>query len=290
MPGVSLPRESKSGDSCDRRNLGVASPRAARNGDGLREEKQTYTASVIERRNPLWASPIRDAREAPRYSVPEAAHYLDIPSATLSSWVLGRSYVVSAGKRNFEPLIRRPDEKDARLSFWNLIEAHALRALRSKHDVPMRHVRTALAYAGKEYGIERLLLSDDLRAMPGELFLQRLDKLVNIGRSGQEALKELLETFLQRIDRDLQGIPLRLFPFTRPLEQVTLHDVPRVVLIDPKLGSGRPVLMRKAIRTATIADRFGAGESVSALAADYDLGIADIEEAIRYERPKFLAA
>lgn len=154
----------------------------------------------------------------------------------------------------------------------------------------MRHIRTALAYASEEYGIERLLLSDDLRAMPGEVFLQRLDKLVNIGRSGQEALKEILETFLQRIDRDLQGIPLRLFPFTRPLEQVTLHEVPRVVLIDPKLGSGRPVLMRKAIRTATIADRFGAGESVSALAADYDLGVTDIEEAIRYERPKFLAA
>jgi Protein of unknown function (DUF433) len=37
-------------------------------------------------------------------------------------------------------------------------------------------------------------------------------------------------------------------------------------LIDPKIGSGRPVLVGNAIRTATIADRFNAGESVSELA------------------------
>ena len=245
---------------------------------------------MAEHRKPVWASSIREAQEAPRYFVPEAAHYLDIPSATLASWILGRRYAVSSGTRDFEPLIRRPDEKDSRLSFSNLIEAHALRALRAKHNVPMKHVRSALQYASEQYGIDRLLLSDGLRAIPGEVFLQRLDKLVNIGRGGQEAMKGILEAFLQRVDRDVQGLPLRLFPFTRPLEQVALHEVPRFVLIDPKLGSGRPVLAQRAIRTSTIADRFGAGESVSSLAEDYGLGIPDIEEAIRYERPKFLAA
>lgn len=63
-----------------------------------------------------------------------------------------------------------------------------------------------------------------------------------------------------------------------------------LILIDPKIGFGRPVLIGKAIRTATIANRFDAGESVSDLATDYGLTTPEIEEAIRYERPKHLAA
>lgn len=243
------------------------------------------------KRNPAWASVVRDPKEAPRYSIPEAARYLGIPAATLSSWVVGRKYSAADGTRDFEPLIHRTDDSDPRLSFSNLIEAHTLRALRSKHDVPMKAVRNALDYTSRHYpDIERLLLSDDLRTTPGEVFLQRLEKLVNIGRGGQEAFKEVLSGFLQRVDRDMHGLPIRLFPFTRSLESGALAESPRLVLIDPKLGSGRPVLASRAIRTSTIADRFNAGESVSSLAADYGLDTRDVEEAIRYERPSFAAA
>jgi len=241
-------------------------------------------------RAPSWASPIRDAKEAPRYSIAEAARYLQIPSATLSSWFAGRQYPVIGGTKDFSPLIDRPDKSDPRLSFANLIEAHALRALRCRYQVPMRAIRTALDYAESESGIRRLLLSDELRAMPGEVFLQRLDGIVNIGRGGQHAIKGILEMFLQRIDRDGHGAPLRLFPFTRPPEQIADRESPRLVLIDPQIASGRPILSSKAIRTATVADRFTAGESISELASDYGLTAPEIEEAIRYERPKQIAA
>jgi hypothetical protein len=42
------------------------------------------------------------------------------------------------------------------LSFWNLIEAHVLRALRTEHAVSVKALRKALDYAEKELGIERL--------------------------------------------------------------------------------------------------------------------------------------
>jgi hypothetical protein len=106
----------------------------------------------------------RDPREAPLYTLAEAAHYLHLPPATLRSWVEGR-YFTSGGERRFSPgVIVRPDSEDARLSFTNLVEAHVLRALRSEHGVPMQHVRKALDYAEARCGIQRLLISDQLRA------------------------------------------------------------------------------------------------------------------------------
>jgi uncharacterized protein (DUF433 family) len=45
----------------------------------------------------------------------------------------------------------------------------------------------------------------------------------------------------------------------------------------------------KGIKTSTISERFQLGESIGDLAEDYDLGIDEIEEAIRYERPALAA-
>ena len=106
-------------------------------------------------------------RDKPRYTLAQAARYLKIAPATLRSWVRGREYPRASGAGRSEPLIRAAD----RLSFANLIEAHVLRALRVNHRVTMAAVREALAYAEREFRIERLLLSRELLAIPGNVFL-----------------------------------------------------------------------------------------------------------------------
>lgn len=219
----------------------------------------------------------RDARERPRYSLVRAAQYVQIAPATLRSWIVGRPY---GGSRYFEPLIARPSADDPRLSFSNLVEAHVLRSLRTRHGVPMSAVRTALDYAASEFKIERLLLSDELRTAAGTIFIERLGKLIDLGRSGQIALKELLQAHLHRIERDLQGLPLRLYP-------VVSHSGlagPRIVGIDPSFAFGRPFIVGKGVRTSTIVERLDAGESREEVAADYMLEDREIDEAILYER------
>jgi uncharacterized protein (DUF433 family) len=44
------------------------------------------------------------------------------------------------------------------------------------------------------------------------------------------------------------------------------------------------VIVRGGISTGTSADRIDAGESVAAVAADYDLREEEIEQAVLYER------
>jgi uncharacterized protein (DUF433 family) len=92
-------------------------------------------------------------------------------------------------------------------------------------------------------------------------------------------MRELLEAHLRRIERDERGLAVRLFPFTRRREL----DEPRVVVIDPRVSFGRPVLVGTGIPTSVIADRYKAGESMDQLADDYGRPRLEIEEAIRCE-------
>jgi uncharacterized protein (DUF433 family) len=144
----------------------------------------------------------------------------------------------------------------------------------------MSAVRSALDFAESELRVERLLLSDDLRTAAGAVFLERLDQLIDLGRSGQLAIKELLQAHLQRIDRDFGGSPVRLFPV------VAIRGLggPKLIVIDPSISFGRPYIVGKGVRTSTIVERLDAGESRNEVAGDYGLEDREIDEAILYER------
>jgi len=221
-----------------------------------------------------------DPRELPIYSVGDAAGYLHIPAATLRSWVAGRTYPTADGIGSFRPVISVPRAESGLLSFNNLVEAHVLRALRTRHGVPIRHVRPALSYAESELGIGRLLLSDEIQTSGGELFLEKFGQLINLSKSGQLAVKKLLEAHLKRVERDEAELPRRLYPFLTG----ELADGPRTIVIDPRVSFGRPTVAGTGISTAVLAQRIDAGETVADLANDYGMDSATIEEAIVYER------
>jgi hypothetical protein len=93
----------------------------------------------------------KDPRAMPAYGITEAAHYLQIPRATLHSWLLGRHYETEQGRQFFKPLIDLADKDHYLLSFFNLVEAHVLNALRRKHQVSLAKVRAALDYLRKRF-------------------------------------------------------------------------------------------------------------------------------------------
>lgn len=217
--------------------------------------------------------------EKPRYSVARAAHYLHMSPSTLRSWVRGRLYEKSGQPERWPPVL----SAGRLLSFNNLIEAYVLRALRVDHGVSMAAVRQALDFAQQAYGIPRLLLSEQLQATPGNVFLERFGELINLGRAGQLANKQLLEAVLTRVDRGPSGLPDRMFP-AGSYDIEALKRSPRLVVIDPAVSFGRPILASKGIRTAAVVDRIEAGEEPQVVADDYGLEPEEIEAAIFYER------
>lgn len=221
-----------------------------------------------------------DPLERPRYGVAAAARHVRISPSTLRSWVVGRPYQTSEGDSYFHPLIDPPVPGDPRLSFSNLVEAHVLRSLRTGHEVRMSAVREARDYAVKKFKIKRLFLSDDLRTAAGKLFIERFGELVDLSHSGQLALTEIFMGHLQRIDRSIAGLPLRLFPVIASLGL----DSQKIVAIDPTVSFGRPFIAGKGVRTATIVERLDARETPEVVAADYNLDDSEINAAILYER------
>ena len=92
-------------------------------------------------------------------------------------------------------------------------------------------------------------------------------------------MRNVLRIYLSRIERDAAGVPVKLYLFTRSRQA----DEPKVVAIDPYVSFGRPVLVGTGIPTAVMAERYKAGESIQALADDYECSPRDVEEAIRCE-------
>ena len=165
-------------------------------------------------------------------------------------------------------------------SFWNLIEAHVLRGLRSDHKVPLQAVRKAVRYAEKELSIDHLFLRKELSTADGRVFLDRYGKLIELSASGQIALEKVFEAHLRRVEWDENSFPIRLFPFVSG--EALGEEKP--VLIDSRLSFGRPVLREGSISTRTLVDRLDAGESLDEVAADYELTPALVEYAALYER------
>ena len=218
-------------------------------------------------------------RDQAAYGVAEAARYLKLPSATLRSWVVGRAYPKGESVARFQPLIRPAHKEPPALSFYNLVEAHVLRSLRTEHGVAIRELRKAITYAERAHNIERLLLSKDLSTHAGRLFLEKYGELINLTASGQLAMRRLLEEHLKRVEWDSWKFPVRLYPYVS-----TGASGSRPIAIDPGIAFGRPVVLRAGVSTEAIAGRIDAGETVDALAEDYDLRPEEIEEAVLYER------
>ena len=216
-----------------------------------------------------------DPREQPAYSIAEVAHYLSVPAATVRYW--------SRGQGDYGPLISVPDHTPALLSFINLTELHVLSAIRRKHVVSMPKVRTAIGYLAKlsrsESDRKHPLISRTLETDGLDLFIEYYGQLINISRDGQTAMRDLISTALHRIERDLTGFPIRLYPFTRN----AMEGTPEAIVIDPRISAGRPVIVGTGLATLIIAERYKAGESIGELARDYERNRVEIEEAIRCE-------
>jgi uncharacterized protein (DUF433 family) len=223
-----------------------------------------------------------DVRLSPAYSVAEAAHYLHIPEETLRSWVAGRLYPVGGQRKRSRPVIHLDDPKRQYLSFVNLVEAHVRVAIRRRYGVKLPKVRNALDYLRRQFRIERPLVDQTFQTDGLDLFVERYGDLINTSRDGQGAMKEIIGAYLERIERDGAGMPIKLYPFTRDTEAETLRGTnPRVIVMNPAVSFGRPVIAGTGIPALSVYERYKAGDSVAELALDYQLEVGAIEEAIR---------
>jgi uncharacterized protein (DUF433 family) len=213
-----------------------------------------------------------DRREIPAYSITEAAHYLRVPKSTLRAWF--------AGQQGFRAVIRPADPKSLVLSFSNLVEAYVLSAIRRKHHIGLPTIRRGLKFLTEKLDSKRPLLEKQFATHNTRLFVEHLGQIINLSQTGQVEMTELLHAYLERVERDAKGVPIKLYPFMRTQP---VNEQPRTVVIDPQVSFGRPVIAGTGIATAVLAERFTAGDQPPELAKDYGASEEAIWDAIRCE-------
>lgn len=221
-----------------------------------------------------------DPREIPDYSIPDAAHYLGLPASTLRAWFVGRRYTHSGKRHQFHAVIKPADPDGHSLSFSNLVEAYELTAIRRKHKIGLPTIRKGLDYLARQLGSTRPLLEEQFAKRGAKLFVERLDQIINLSKNGRVEMTDLIRAYLERVERDTTGAPIKLFAFMRTQP---LREQPRSVVIDPRVSFGRPVIAATAIPTAVLAEQFKAGDAVPVLAKEYGVTEEAARDAIRCE-------
>lgn len=150
-----------------------------------------------------------------------------------------------------------------------------LATIRKQHAVSLQKVRKALAYVSRELGKARPLIEAEFSTDGVALFVERYGKLIDATAQGQNAMREILEAGLTRIERDEHGLAARLFPWHRDPHE------PRIVEVNPVIAFGQPVLAATRVPAEVILDRFRAGDSIEVLAGDYRIERESIEALVR---------
>ena len=221
-----------------------------------------------------------DHRDSPLYTFSAAARHLGIPPRTLRYWIVGRSFSRRSRAAPSKPLIRAP-ARTGLITFNNLVEAHVLRAFRSEDAGRMAATGTAIESAEKALGIDRLLLRAEMNTSGRDMVLEGLGKLYELSGSDRLAIRQMLSAALQRIERDDEGLPARLYPFAP-------RGVPdnRTIVLDPETAFGRPTIAGSRIATATVVTRMDTGDQLDDIAAEYGLAAARVVDAVLYERAR----
>jgi uncharacterized protein (DUF433 family) len=221
----------------------------------------------------------RDPREIPAYRLPDAAAYLNIPKATLRSWVKGYYYPIKSGKRLFEPVVHLPEAHVLLLSYNNLVEAFVLSALRRKYKIELYKIRKAIDTLQRRFKSRHPLAEHEFETNGIDIFVQQYGNLVNVGLDDQLAMRQLLESHLERVEHDPAGKAARLYPFVR----LNGTDQPMNIVINPYVSFGKPVIAGTGLPTRVVAERYKAGDSIPQIASDYGRKEEEIDDAIRYE-------
>lgn len=223
------------------------------------------------------------------YTVPEAARLAGMSASTLETWAHGYERA-PVGRRPVRqgPVITSVEAVDDRrvIPFVGLVEATVVQAFR-RTRLPMQRIRRALEVLAAQGELEHALASrklySDGAAVLYDYSRRHPDdpiKLLTVVSSGQRVFHEVIEEYLKRITFGDDWATELVVPVTdRPLLRVR-----------PGVAGGEPLFIHGGAPLEAVRSRSAAGESSQSIAADYDVPVDDIDEALHAVWPSAAAA
>lgn len=209
---------------------------------------------------------VSDLLARPLMTPKDTARHLRIPDSTLYYWLREQA----AG----EPLVHRVDSRRGAPSvpFIAVIEAYVLRTLREA-GITKRRVREIAEQVRRDYDTPYGLATKKFATDGIDVYLEEDGELSRV-HDGQRPIREVIASDLRYISWDrAANLPSRLRLRQYP-------DIARVI-IDPRFGWGSPVVEANRVPVDAVADLWLAGESIHAVAYEYDLNDEQVEAICR---------
>lgn len=188
-----------------------------------------------------------------------------------------RRWFKELSDKNYEGLAsnQKSDVENMRISFHGLIELVVIGTLRD-NGFTLANVLKAKAdlqsKSKKIYPFATNNVKLNLKVIPGKgIYFKFPEGLVKLDGTGQYNLNFIFE-FFANIEFDIDGIALRLFPLS--------HS--KLVVIDPKIGGGKPSITGKGIYVEMIQRAHQGRNSVESIMDQFDLNAEEINAALEY--------
>ncbi|MBI1902061.1 MAG: hypothetical protein HYS13_13240 [Planctomycetia bacterium] len=212
------------------------------------------------------------------YTPAEAAFYARVRTQTMNRWLFG-------DKRNARVLATQVEgDGEKVVTFLDFVQALAIRAIRSKHKIPLEKIRQAVDLARSEYGIQypfavdhtTYLFSDEQDEGHGEIVLKIGDKLVQASGVSRKnlILREVAELYIRDLKFD---------PETSLAQEYTAWkgEHGRIVM-NPHIRFGEPVVERCGYSAQTLWEAYEIEGGIKNAAESYLVDEADVELALSY--------
>jgi uncharacterized protein (DUF433 family) len=229
------------------------------------------TATDYVYKNKPVRQPRQDIRTLPTFTIAEAAASLAISERTMFSWYVGDDPILKpSGTYGSVHL----------LSYRDLEEAYRLHLLRQKYHFSFQFLRQSMRNARRLFRSQHPLQRvDAVKECFHDLIYEKPQRgesprtITSLGRKpGQQMVKEVADLFAERIEPDKAIYPWRF----------AATDKSRPVSMNPRIMSGRLVVIGTRIPVTVLWGRKRAGINSSEIAKDYGLDRDVVDKALTH--------
>lgn len=217
------------------------------------------------------------------YSAPEAAQMVGMGAQTLRRWLLGYDFEIE-GVTHTQPPLWLPqhivDDGDLLLGFRDLVEARVIHALRRK-GIALQTIRLCLDRARNIIGDERPLSTRSFKTDGRSIFLEITE---GVDEPQLVDLKKRQGVFHRVVEPSLSGLEFG----PDAAERWWLLPGKRTIVADPAMAFGAPSVAGHGMTTSRIAQAVRAEGSAARVARLYEVKLAAIRDAIKFEEHRGL--